>query len=176
MNRQVDHRYELYQELAARHGATIARVAAAHEADAVLRQDLEQEIHLQIWRSLDLYRGQAALATWTFRIAHNVCSDHIARQVRSRRLSGLVSIEELEVPDGGDGPEAATRKALALERLYAVVHRLKPLDRQLMVLYLEDLSAAGIAEITGLSAGAVATRIHRLKTVLADAFAPGANP
>ncbi|HEY7807708.1 MAG TPA: sigma-70 region 4 domain-containing protein, partial [Croceibacterium sp.] len=51
----------------------------------------------------------------------------------------------------------------------ATIHRLKPADRQVMLLYLEDLTAAEIGEVTGLSAGAVAVRIHRLKALLADA-------
>jgi RNA polymerase sigma-70 factor (ECF subfamily) len=53
-----------------------------------------------------------------------------------------------------------------LERLYAVIRELRPIDRQVMLLYLEEVDAATIAEITGLTAGNVATRIHRLKQAL----------
>src|SRR5690606_29774944 len=55
------------------------------------------------------------------------------------------------------------------ERLLATIHRLKPADRQVMLLYLEDLTAAEIGEVTGLSPGAVSVRIHRLKTLLTQA-------
>ena len=47
------------------------------------------------------------------------------------------------------------------------MHALAPLDREVMLLYLEDLDAAAIGEITGLSARNVATKIHRLKVLLA---------
>lgn len=57
-----------------------------------------------------------------------------------------------------------------LERLQALVRCLKPLDRQLMLLYLEGVDAASIGEVTGLSAGNVATKIHRIKAVLARRF------
>jgi RNA polymerase sigma-70 factor (ECF subfamily) len=55
----------------------------------------------------------------------------------------------------------------------AIIHRLGPPDRQVALLYLEDLDAAAIGEITGLSPGAVATKIHRLKALLARRFAEG---
>jgi RNA polymerase sigma-70 factor, ECF subfamily len=66
--------------------------------------------------------------------------------------------------------EVAAMYGSALERLQALVHRLKPLDRQLMLLYLEGVDAASIGEVTGLSAGNVATKIHRIKAVLARRF------
>lgn len=57
----------------------------------------------------------------------------------------------------------------------ALIQRLKPLDRQIMVSYLEDLDAASIAEITGLSAANVGMRIHRVKKLLAEQFRQGGN-
>lgn len=59
---------------------------------------------------------------------------------------------------------------MALDRLFALIHELKPLDRQIVLLFLEGVDAAGIAEVTGLSPGNVATKVHRLKNVLARRF------
>ena len=58
----------------------------------------------------------------------------------------------------------------SLERLSALIHKLKPLDRQIMLAYLEDVELTAIAEITGLSAANVSMKIHRLKNVLARNF------
>jgi RNA polymerase sigma-70 factor (ECF subfamily) len=55
----------------------------------------------------------------------------------------------------------------------ALIHSLEPLDRQIMILYLEDVDAAETSDIIGLSPGAIATRIHRLKTLLAQRFNAG---
>ena len=57
-----------------------------------------------------------------------------------------------------------------LKRLSTLIQRLKPLDRQVIVSYLEDLDAVSIGEITGLSPGNVAMRIHRIKNILAKQF------
>jgi RNA polymerase sigma-70 factor (ECF subfamily) len=60
-----------------------------------------------------------------------------------------------------------------MERLLALIQRLRPLDRQVMLLYLEDIEARAIGEIVGLSAANVATKIHRVKKVLAQQFQEG---
>jgi len=59
---------------------------------------------------------------------------------------------------------------LDCERLLQLIHRLKPLDREVMLLYLEDLDAATIGEITGISAANVRAKIHRIKNLLAGRF------
>ena len=60
-----------------------------------------------------------------------------------------------------------------MERLLALIQRLTPLDRQVILLYLEDMDAASIAEITGISSGNVATKIHRTKNILIRQFHQG---
>jgi RNA polymerase sigma-70 factor (ECF subfamily) len=55
---------------------------------------------------------------------------------------------------------------IALERMMSIIHRLQPIDRQVMLLYLEDVDAATIGEITGISPGNVRNRIYRIKAIL----------
>ena len=75
------------------------------------------------------------------------------------------SVEEA-ASDGGAADEVAIRRD-ALQRILTLIHRLKPLDRQVMLSYLEGMDAASIGEITGISAGNVATKVHRIKAILA---------
>jgi RNA polymerase sigma-70 factor (ECF subfamily) len=82
----------------------------------------------------------------------------------------LVSLEELDVlPDKADAQSAANRR-MDLNRLSELIQRLKPLDRQVIVSYLEEMDAASTGEITGLSPANVAMRIHRIKNILAKQF------
>jgi len=163
---------ELYEEVSATYGAALERLARAYEADPEIRRDLVQDIHIGLWRSFEGFDGRCSLRTWVYRVAHNVATSHVIRQRRtsSRALVGLEEIEHL--PDSGDGELAAGRRE-ALVRLLALIQRLKPLDRQVIVAYLEGTDAASIGEITGLSPGNVATKIHRIKTVLARRFQEG---
>lgn len=91
-----------------------------------------------------------------------------------RTFSKLVSLEQLEtLPDTRIGPDVNQR--FDLDRLSILIRRLKPLDRQVIVCYLEDMDAVSIGEITGLSPGSVAMRIHRIKSVLAKWFHQGGS-
>jgi len=93
---------------------------------------------------------------------------HVMRERRA--YSALVGLEDLDrLGDQGHGLSLLHR-ALNLERLETLIQRLKPLDRQVIVSYLEDLDAASIAEITGLLPANVAMKIHRIKRLLARWF------
>jgi len=162
----------LYEEGAAQFGAPLERLARAYEADPEARRDLLQEIHIALWRSFEGYDGRCSLRTWVYRVAHNVAATHVMRERRARSHV-LVGLEELEnLPDARQGEPAAGRRH-ALERLLELIERLKPLDRQVMLAYLEGLDAAATAEISGISAGNVATKIHRIKRILARSFQEG---
>lgn len=82
----------------------------------------------------------------------------------------LVGLEDVErLPDPNEGEHLAQHRE-ALHRLLDLIRRLKFPDRQVMLAYLEGTDAAAIGEITGLSAGNVATKIHRIKRLLAHRF------
>ncbi|HVE71722.1 MAG TPA: sigma-70 family RNA polymerase sigma factor [Thermoanaerobaculia bacterium] len=103
-----------------------------------------------------------------YRVAHNVAASHVLKTARPRTLTGLDEIANIAARD------AEVDRRLTLERLYALIQQLEPLDREVMLLYLEDVDAASIGEITGISPSNVATKIHRIKKVLANRIAGGA--
>jgi RNA polymerase sigma-70 factor (ECF subfamily) len=158
---------DLYRNAAVEFGAALERLARAYEMDPDKRRDLTQEIHFQLWRSFQSFDARCSTRTWVYRVAHHVAASHI---IREKRVPKLVSLEELEILPG---KQPASDQSLNLERLAALIQQLKPLDRQVIVSYLEDMDAAAIAEITGLSPGSVAMRIHRIKNILARRFHEG---
>jgi hypothetical protein len=95
----------------------------------------------------------------------------VIRQRRARER--LVSIENIETMSGGDQGELAAGQSEALERLSTLIRRLKPLDRQIIISYLEGMDASSVSEITGLSPANVAMKIHRIKNVLRRWFGQG---
>ncbi len=162
----------LYQDAAQTYGAALERLARAYEADPEIQRDLLQDIHVALWRSFEGFDGRCSLRTWIYRVAHNVGASHISRQRRTRAQS-LVGLEELEnLPDANSGQQVADRSH-DLDRLLSLIQRLKPLDRHVILSYLEGVDAASIGEITGLSSGNVATKIHRIKSLLARQFQQG---
>jgi len=162
---------ERYTAAAAEFGGAIERLARAYEAEADARRDLIQDIHVALWRSLAGFDGRCWLRTWVYRVAHNTAASHVQKRRRWRPERGATLEALADIPDA-DNPEAAAGERQALGRLMDVIHALAAPDRQVALLYLEDLDAAAIGEITGLSPGAVAVKIHRLKALLARRFAP----
>jgi len=161
-----------YTEAASEYGAALERLARAYEADADRRRDLLQEIHLALWRSFAAWQQQCSLRTWVYRVAHNTAASYVIRERRGRSHE-LLSVDDLETAPDPVAPEVAAGEREALDRLLALVQTLKPIDRQVILSYLEGLDAASISEITGLSAVNVATKIHRIKNVLARKFHQG---
>jgi RNA polymerase sigma-70 factor (ECF subfamily) len=153
----------LYREVTEKHGAALGRLAAGYEAEPERRRDLLQDIHASVWKSLDLFDRRCSLRTWVFRVAHNVGTTHLIRH------AGVRFVELEEVSAEVDVEEAAGR-SLVLSRVLTLIHALSPLERQVIMLYLEGLDALVIAEITGLSPSNVATRVHRIKAVFAKRF------
>lgn len=154
-----------YRAAVAAFGRDVARFVAGYERDPERRKELLQDVHLALWRSLAAYRGQCSLRTWVYRVAHNACAGHVDKSIKRVEHDPA----PLEAADGAVDPTAdiaATDRRIDLARVVALIHTLPATDRQLMLLYLEDLDAATIAEVTGLSTRNVATRIHRLKALL----------
>lgn len=167
-------RDQRYLEVAAEFGPALDRLARGYEADPDLRRDLRQEIHTELWRSLARFDGRCSMRTWVYRVAHNTAASHVLRhKSKSGAKPGFVGLEELAAATADDDPEQAVLERDARQRLLALIQTLKPADRQLTLLYLEDLDASSIGEITGLSSGAIAVKIHRIKAALAERFHQG---
>ncbi|HEY3742225.1 MAG TPA: sigma-70 family RNA polymerase sigma factor [Bryobacteraceae bacterium] len=166
---------ELYGDAAQTYGAAIDRLARAYEADSDRRRDLVQEIHVALWRSFEAFDGRCSMRTWVYRVAHNVAATHVIRDQRANRRE-WVSIEAVESRSAIEpAGEADLDHRRALARLTAMIQQLKPLDRQVIVPYLEGMDAASIGEISGISARNAATKIHRIKAILARRFQEGAR-
>ena len=155
---------ELYKEASATYGAALQRLARGYETDPERRRDLLQEIHIELWRSLRLFDNRCSLRTWVYRVAHNVGASHILS--RRRAAARLIDLDALEAEPGLLDGEEQVNQRYSVSRLLDRIYRLRPRDRQIIILYLEGEAASSIAEVTGLSAANVATKIHRIKRVL----------
>jgi RNA polymerase sigma-70 factor (ECF subfamily) len=161
----------MYAEASSLHGAALQRLVRGYEGDRDKQKDLMQEIHMELWKSFGSFDGRCSLRTWVYRIAHNVGASHV---VRSRRLSSrLTDLEKLEAEVPGTDKEQVDRRLLAA-RILDLIRRLKPMDRQIIMLYLEGEEAGAIADVTGLSAANVATKVHRIKKALKQRYVEGA--
>jgi RNA polymerase sigma-70 factor, ECF subfamily len=161
-----------YAEAAAAFGPAIERLARAYERDPEKRRDLLQEIHVAIWRSFARFDGRCSIRTWVYRVAHNTATSKVLRP--QTNSPSIVALDDgLESVATSASEEEVLDRRRALDRLQGLIGRLRPLDRQVMLLYLEELDAASIAEVTGLSAANVATKVRRIKQLLIQRFHEG---
>jgi RNA polymerase sigma-70 factor, ECF subfamily len=163
-----------YQRATAEYAGALERLARSYEADAEIRRDLLQDIHIALWRSFANFSGLCSLRTWVYRVAHNTAVSHVLRERRGRGQV-MISLEEIEQMPASVPAVNEDRKQ-RLDQLLAMLRTLKPIDRQVILAYLEDMEATEIAELTGLSPGNVATKIHRIKNILARRFQAGEQP
>jgi RNA polymerase sigma-70 factor, ECF subfamily len=172
VNEQSSAQHSLYREAALEFGPALARLVNVYEANAERRKDLLQEIHVALWRSFASFNRECTLRTWVYRVAHNTAATHVLRDKR-QRTSQWVTLEQLEELPSEANDERLIDEAAVLRRLNKLIQGLKPIDRDVILLYLEEVEASEIAEIVGLSPSNVAQKIHRIKKVLQRHFDDG---
>lgn len=157
-----------FAQLVQEYGAALMRVAAAYTHTAADREDLFQEIMFAIWRALATYRGEASLRTFAYRVAHNRGLTYRARERRPR-----LSLDEIpEPPEPRSDVAADLERGERAQRLRVALQTLSPLLRQVMVLQLEGLSSAEIAEVVGANENVIHVRAHRARAILRERLSP----
>jgi len=149
------------------HGGIICRVARIYARSADDRQDLAQEILLQLWRSLPRYEGKASPCTWVYRVALNTAlAWGRAERRRRQRQVRLLDVEETPAVETEPGERYRDRETL--EQLYAAIHRLPKVDAAVLLLYLDDLGYREMAEVLGISENHVGVKLNRARKALAQ--------
>jgi RNA polymerase sigma factor (sigma-70 family) len=149
---------EQFGELLERHRGIVFKVAHTYCRHPDDRADLAQEIAAQLWRAFPGFDPARSFSTWMYRIALNVAISFVRSSAHRQQHS--VSLDEGLHDAVGDDDHEADQQLHLLQRLIA---QLEPLNRALLLLYLEDRSHREIADILGINEGNVATKISRLK-------------
>lgn len=129
------------------------------------RQDLIQEILIQIWRSFEKYNAAFKLSTWMYRISLNVAISFYRKESRRKDTVQMDNADILSISDDTEENEDENVK-----RLYAFIGELNKVNKAIMILYLEDESYQSIADTLGISETNVATKISRIKKTLQSKF------
>jgi RNA polymerase sigma-70 factor, ECF subfamily len=147
-------RAEAFETLLAAYQDKVFRLSYSMLGDRAQAEDAAQESFLRVWKSMDRYRGEAALGTWIFSIARNVCLTAISKRRRP------APIEEAERA----APEPPDRK----RDIFHLVDQLPANYRQVVMLfYMEDRSYEEVARMLDVPLGTVKTNLHRARRQLA---------
>ncbi len=149
---------EAFLRLLDQHAGIIRKVAAGYSSSLADGHDLMQEINLQLWKAYPRYSPERPFSTWMYRIALNVAISFLRSNTRPVRQT--VPLDEIDIADEAAGSREPDERIPILQ---SVIAGLDPLNRALLLLYLDDHSYREISSILGITETNVATKLNRLK-------------
>lgn len=155
-----------FLEVVEAHKGIIYKIAQSYCHNNQDKEDLVQEITVQLWKSFGSYNQQFKYSTWIYRIALNVAISFYRRETKRRPLSQPLPEAVFYKEDTTHDTEQEQQFAL----LQQFIAELKELDRALVLLYLDGKSHRETAEIIGISETNVATKLGRIKEKLKQKF------
>ena len=153
-----------FQTLLDAHKGILYKVCNAYCRNRDDREDLAQEIVVQLWRSFGTFDERFRFSTWMYRIALNIAISFYRRE--STRIRHIIAADThlLESVEDTTGPSEEMR------HIYEFIEGFDPLNKALLLLYLDGYSYEEIANTLGIRETNVATKISRLKKTIQQEF------
>ena len=125
------------------------------------KEDLYQEIIIQLWKSWSKFRGDSKLSTWMYRVALNTA---ISMSAKSKKQAKPQSLSFNDLKQSEETDQDVSQEDI--NALHQAISTLSEIERAVILLYLEEKPYEEIAEITGLSKSNVGVKILRIKKKL----------
>ena len=139
----------------------ILKVCNLYAATVQDRQDLYQEIVIQLWRAIPKFRSESKLTTWMYRVALNTAISDYRKQKRTIVTTGMdLLTKEIE-----DSLEQADKEE-KLKSLYAAINHLSEIEKAIVMLYLEDKPYDEMEDILGINQNNLRVKMNRIKEKL----------
>lgn len=143
----------------------IIKISRAYTKVKQDREDLINDITLELWKSFKNFEGKSEISTWIYRVALNTSMNYKRKRKKESLFFSLNDLKQIEhitwLEEKDSSPE--------LEILYDCIEELNEINKALILLYLDGNSHERIAEITGISKTNVSTRISRIKEQIKNA-------
>ena len=134
----------------------VCRMYAYTTAD---REDLFQEIVIQLWKAYPKFRGESKFSTWLYRVALNTAITGLRK-----KKNFIESREPAELPDGIT--EENQKQEEQLGQLYKAIEQLNQVEKAIVMLYMEERTYEEMEEILGISQGNLRVKMNRIKDKL----------
>jgi RNA polymerase sigma factor (sigma-70 family) len=136
----------------------VCRMYAYTEAD---RQDLFQDIVIQLWKSFPNFKGDAKLSTWLYRVSINTAITGLRK-----KKDFIQSYEPAALPVDISDDNSVKKEEEQLRQMYLAIEQLNEVEKAIVVLYMEDHSYEEMEEILGINQGSLRVKMNRLKEKL----------
>ena len=148
------------------HQGLIHKVCIMYENDPDVRNDLFQEIVLQLWKSFSTFRGESKISTWMYRIALNTAISGIRKRHR------LVKTEDLREPHFNISDYGSEDQEENFQKLQWAIRQLPEIERAMIMMALEEIPYEEIAETIGITQNNVRVRMNRIREKLKKLMCP----
>lgn len=152
-----------FRQIVEENSNRISRICNYYSKNTEDGKDLYQEILINIWKSLDKFRGESSINTWIYRIAVNTSLTFAGKNYRNLNLSIDQMPQGIGILLDDDELEKKQKTELELEELETQLNLLSIIDKALITMMLEGLSMREIADVIGLTEPNVKVKIHRIK-------------
>ncbi len=159
----MDTKETRFLQLIGENKGILFKICKIYQDDPDDRNDLLQEMTLQLWLAFDSFRGESKFSSWMYRVALNTAIVFFKKQKRrpdSEQLPYQFDKEE--------EPSAAGEKEAQLAIFYKAVQQLGKVEKALIYLYMEDQPHKEIAASLGITEVNVRVRINRVKNKLKE--------
>ena len=143
-------------------GGIIQKICRLYGHTQPDREDLFQEIIVQLWKSVPKFKGQSKFSTWVYRVALNTAISDFRKKKRSVPVSSTDGAS-IEI---GQEPGSDIEKDEQADALYAAIRLLPEIDKAIVMLYLEDKSYEEIEDILGINNNNLRVKMNRIKEKL----------
>jgi RNA polymerase sigma-70 factor, ECF subfamily len=143
------------------HQGLIHKICIMYENDPDVRNDLFQEIVLQLWKSFPTFRGEAKITTWMYRIALNTAISGYRRQTRYVKTEDLQEFH-FNISENYSGDE----REEDFQKLQWAIRQLSEIERAMIMMALEEIPYEEIAETIGITQNNVRVRMNRIREKL----------
>jgi len=152
--------HQQFLELIHRHQSIIHKICFIYTKNNSDREDLQQEIILQLWKSYPSFKGDAAFSTWMYRVALNTA-------INQTKRAGLL-IDATSTPDIPYDPADSYHLSEEIQILYRAISRLKKVEKAIILLWLEERSYEEIAASIGITVKNISVKLVRTREKLAE--------
>jgi len=153
--------YQTFEKLIREHERMVYKICRLYGNSDEDRQDLFQEIIIQLWKAYPKYRGDAQFGTWLYRIGLNVAITQYRKQKNKIYATDIETLN-IELPDATINTEEEEN----FQKMYAAIEKLNDIEKAIVMLYLEDKSYDEMEDILGISNGTLRVKMNRIKEKL----------
>ena len=146
-----------FEQVVKQHKSTIYTVCLMFSKDSDEVNDLFQEVLINLWQGFASFEGKSKIDTWIWRVSFNTC---ISQERKKKRTSAIPLTMGIDLFNDKDDDTKQVKM------LYDRIHRLKPFDRAIVLLWLEGMPYDEIAAIVGITTKNVSVRLYRIKEEL----------